>query len=255
MNRTFVIGEIASAHDGELAKALRLIDAVADAGADVAKAEYWSDPDKLADRRHVPERFREHYRRYAVPREWLPSLKARCDARRIEFMATTYLMEDIGTVAPFVKRFKIAGFEVQDRRFVEAHDPFGKGIIASVPLGVPMPEFEAEFLHCCQAYPVAIDDLHLEFLCGYDFVGFSDHSGVLDVGAAAVFAGARIIEAHIKLDDTDSANYDAGPHAHTSQGFTEYVAMIRRAERMLGVGDKTQAFNCEADVAGFRVTS
>lgn len=260
--RIFVIAEIASSHDGELTKALRLVDAVADAGADVAKAEYWSDADKLADRRQVPGQFREHYRRYAVPRAWLPTLKAQCDARGIEFMATTYLTEDISVVAPFVKRFKIAGFEVQDRAFVSAHAPFGKPLIASVPLSVMGPWYEpwmlggpVYLLHCCQSYPVGLDDLHLDFIGRYGFEGFSDHSGVVDVGAAAVLAGARIVEAHVKLDETDPTNYDAGPHAHTPAAFAEYVRLIRRAERMVGSGEKAWPFACEAEVAGFRVTA
>ncbi len=260
MMRTLVLGEIASAHDGDLSKALRLIDAVADAGADVAKAEYWSDPDKLADRRHVPEQFREHYRRYAVPREWLPMLKARCDERRIDFMATVYLVEDLATLAPFVHRWKVSGFEMQDRAFVEAHFKFHQPIIVSVPLSVPMLPFDpwlhvadVSFLHCCQSYPVALDDLHLDFIRRYHFDGFSDHSGGIDVGASAVLSGARIIEAHVKLNDTDPENYDAGPHAHDPERFADYVARIRRAERMLGEGDKTQVFECESAVAGFRV--
>lgn len=254
--KTLVIGEIASAHDGYLAQALRLIDVVADAGADVAKAEYWSDPDQLADRRQVPEKFREHYRRYAVPREWLPMLKARCDEREIGFMCTAYLAEDIAVVNLFVQQFKIAGFEVQDLAFVAAHQQFRKPMIASVPLSVPKPSYiGARFLHVCQSYPVALNDLHLGFIQRYGFDGFSDHSGWIDVGGAAVLAGARIIEAHVKLNDTDSANYDAGPHAHDPGRFAEYVGRIRLAERMLGEGDKGQAFACEADVGRYRVTA
>lgn len=251
---TLVIAEIASAHDGALSQALRLIDATAMAGADVAKAEYWSDPDRLADRRRVADRFREHYRRYAVPAAWLPLLKARCDERSIGFMCTTYVLEDIAVVAPFVERFKIAGFEVQDAAFVAAHQSLGKPILASVPLSALKPSYAGvRFLHCCQSYPTSVDDLNLAFIRRYGFDGFSDHSGLVDAGAAAVFAGARIIEAHLKLDDTDGENYDAGQHAHAPAQFAAYVSHIRRAERMMGAGDKATSFDCESEMRQYWV--
>ncbi len=259
--RTLVIAEMASAHDGSLQKALELIDVAARAGADVVKAEFWSDPDRLADRRRVPHAFREHYRRYQVPAEWLAILKAECDEQHVEFMCTAYLPEDIAVVDPFVQLFKIAGFEVQDRVFWSAHRPLSginqqyKLILASVPMSVEKPPAVSGvgYLHCVQAYPAKIDDLHLAMIRRQGFDGFSDHSGLVDAGAAAVLAGAGIVEAHVKLETTDPENYDAGPHAHTPASFTAYVHAIRRAETMLGSGAKMARYDCEEAMRPYRV--
>src|SRR4051812_44650339 len=94
MTPTFVIAEAASAHDGYLEKARRLIEWAAFAGADMVKFQYWSDPTLLADRRQVPPYYREFYHRYAVPRPWLDLLARECEAHAIEFGCTVFLPGD-----------------------------------------------------------------------------------------------------------------------------------------------------------------
>src|SRR5436190_12700439 len=93
--KTLVIAEAGSCHDRNLQKAFALIDAAADAGADVCKFQWWSNPEKLADRRRVPDGYRQIYRRYAFPAFWLGMMKSRCVDRGIEFMCTAYLPEDV----------------------------------------------------------------------------------------------------------------------------------------------------------------
>lgn len=255
IRHTAVIAEMASAHDGAIGKAFRLIDAAAEAGADFVKAEFWSDANRLADRRRVPEQFRAHYQRYQVPRSWLQPLQEHATARGVGFLCSTYLTQDITLVAPLVPMFKVSGFEVQDRAFLEAHEPFGKPVIASVPLSVPVPEplsVLTLFLHVVQAYPANASDLHLAMIRAHGLIGFSDHSGDTHAGADAVLAGAAIVEAHIKLMDTDPNNYDAGRHAHAPAAFARYVANIRRAEDKLGGTLKGQA-TCEAECRQYRV--
>ena len=54
------------------------------------------------------------------------------------------------------------------------------------------------------------------------------------MGAYAVCAGATIIEAHMKLIDTDGLNPDGGAFAHLPKAFEEYVQNIRKAELAVG---------------------
>lgn len=274
--RTLVIAECGASHDGDFVKAQRLVDAARDVGADVAKFQFWSSADRLADRRRVPEHYREIYRRYQMPESWLRFLKARCDAYGIEFMATCYLPEDVAVVAPFVKRFKVASFEAGDEAFIAAHQPFQgnheREIVVSHGMGSTWMDRRwfapVRHLHCVSAYPARIESLNLGVLregwCE-DMVdrwpdrsvwdGFSDHSApeFTWTGALAVAAGAEIIEAHLRLDDTDPANPDA-PHAMTPRQFTEYVANIRFAEACLGDGMK-RLQSCEAECLKYRVVS
>ena len=272
MTRTFVIAEAGSCHDGNFGKALHLVLAAAECGADAVKFQFWSDADALADRRRVPQHYRETYRRYQVPLVWLESLKAECDLRGLEFMCSTYLPQDVATVAPFVKRFKVASFEAEDAAFVAAHAPFmeSRELIVSLGMGAnPGTALraiawvdEVKFLHCVSAYPAPVDSLNLIRLRRNDdepaaaFYGFSDHSdpALTWTGAMAVAAGAGIIEAHLRLEGTDASNPDA-PHAMVPRQFADYVRHIRFAEVCVGESTDHRAHPCESEMAQYRVRS
>ncbi len=272
--RTFVIAEAGSCHDRELPKALDLAIAARDAGADAVKYQFWSSADRLAERRRVPDHYREIYRRYAIPFGWIPTLATSCELRGLEFMCSVYLPEDVARIAPFVKRFKIASFEAEDEELLAAHVPFLEGRQMVVSLGMNgAPNFMRSIpyrladvirpLHCVSAYPAPIEALNLALLdwepdgsddaCPNGFDGFSDHSdpALTWTGAIAVAAGAQIIEAHLRLESTDQGNPDA-PHAMMPAQFADYVRNIRFAETCLGDGLR-QLQACEREMAQYRV--
>jgi sialic acid synthase SpsE len=260
MGRTLVIAEAGSCHDGQLLKALRLVNTAFNAGADVVKFQYYSDPDRLADRRRVPDSYREIYRRYQMPPVWLPVLRDYIESQdgKPELMCSTYLPEDVAVVASYVQRFKIASFEALDEEFIVAHARFKKPIILSTGM---MSEHDLlrfwmggegfKILHCVSAYPAPPEAMNLAVLLGGEFSGISDHSRHVWMGALAVAAGAEIIEAHLRLNDTDPENPDYAT-AFTPSEFAEYVKNVRFAEACLGDGEKKlQA--CEEPMAKFRV--
>jgi N,N'-diacetyllegionaminate synthase len=256
VGRTFIIAEAGSCHDGSLEKALRLVGIAAARLADAVKFQFWSSAEALAERRHAPE-YVETYERYQLPAEWLPELKARADALGIEFMCTTYLPGDIATVAPFVRRFKVASFELGDGAFLAAHERFGKPVIASTGMASDdeayyrpaVPRFDV--LHCVSAYPAPIEDLNLSLLTGPPFTGFSDHSRHLLAGAIAVACGARILEVHFRASDTDPDNPDFLT-AFSAFELHEYIQNVRDAERMLGDRRK-RLMPSEVAMARYRV--
>jgi N-acetylneuraminate synthase/N,N'-diacetyllegionaminate synthase len=264
VNRTLVIAEIGSCHDGEPLQAIRLINVARSCGADVAKFQFWSSADRLAERRHA-DAYREIYRRYQLPQASLALLKARCDNQGLEFMCTTYLPEDVEVVAPFVSRFKVASFEAADVALMDAHRSFddreiivSTGMIGDGEYWALRDEWsdvssDVSWLHCVSSYPAPVESLNLSVIIGYGMDGFSDHSSPIETwtGALAVAAGARIIEAHLRLDDTDPQNPDA-PHAMTPSQFSEYVRNIRFAETALGHGNKC-VMACEAAMTPYRV--
>lgn len=118
-------------------------------------------------------------------------------------------------------------------------------------------------LHCVSAYPAPSESLELGLLryrhAGDDFGaleydGFSDHSDPADTwtGALAVAAGASIVEAHLRLPDTDPANPDFA-HAMTPGQFAEYVSHIRHAEVRVGDATERTLQGCERPMARYRV--
>lgn len=253
---TFVIGEAGSTHDGSLDKAYRLIDAIASCGASAAKFQYWSSAERLAERRNAPD-YLDVYRRYQMPRDWLPLLKERCDMAGVEFMATVYLPEDVRVLDPFIKTYwKVASFEArcpQLRNRLAAH--VGKRtVIVSRGMGAPFTSIRHDItpktLLCTSAYPCPIDQVGLSRMMSYEYEGatqeydgLSDHTTSTLTGAVAVGAGATILEKHVRLHDTDPQNPDyatalVADHTNVPWAFAEYVRLVREAERMMGTGER-----------------
>jgi N,N'-diacetyllegionaminate synthase len=258
--RTLVIAECGSCHDRSFGKSLRLIDAAVAAGADVAKFQWWSDPEQLADTRRVPLAYREIYRRYAMPEYWLSFLKDYCDCVGIELMVTTYLPADVATVAPFVKRFKIASFEADSRDHIDTHRPYwhDRDVIISEGMAPSFDWMDSDptigrvrFLQCVSSYPAPASAMQLAYIRRGQMHGLSDHSRHPWMGALAVAAGAEIVEAHLRLDETDPQNPDYAT-AFSPVEFAEYVRNIRFAETVMGDGQK-KLQDCERDMAQFRV--
>jgi N,N'-diacetyllegionaminate synthase len=249
-----VIAEIGSCHDGSLDQALELIQTAKDCGANIVKAQYWSSAARMAQRRKAPE-YEAIYRRYQVPETWLPVLAAEAKRVGLVFACSSYLPEDVDTVARHAEILKISSFEANDRALLMAHVPYcgSKRIIVSMGLNASMQPQSVlaphiERLHCVTAYPAPLGSLALGWLHDM-YAGYSDHSGDIRVGGWAVAAGARIIEAHLRLDETNNENPDAGPHALCPVAFDAYIREIRDVEQAL-CGDPTQA---EAAMARYAV--
>jgi sialic acid synthase SpsE len=257
----FLIAEIASAHDRNWKKAVDLVWLAADAGFDCCKMQWWSDADKLADRRGVPDHYREIYHRYQIPETWIEALADECKRKGIAFMCTTYLPEDIPKVAPYVSRWKVASFEADDLAFVMAHSADKPLVISTGMMSIDEVEsivYSPNLyrhttlpLHCVSAYPCPIDNAELDAGVAPPFVGYSDHTAHTLTGAVAVGAGAAIIEAHIKLADTDKDNPDYACALFPEEA-RQYVENVRLAERMMGSGEK-KLQDVEKEMAKYRV--
>lgn len=261
MNRVLCIAEIGSCPDGQWDKAARLVHEAKQAGADICKAQYWSNPERLANRRHAPQ-FLDLYRRYQMPPAWLPRLTEECATVGIAFACTTYLEEDIAVVAPHVHYQKIASFEAHDAAFIQAHRPHGKPTIISTGMcdektlidlrGIQGDaDWEVYLLHCVSSYPAPLQQINLSVIRNYGLDGFSDHTTSILTGAFAVAAGARIIEKHLRLTDTNPANPDY-PHALSPRSFAEYIRFIRVADAAMGEGPK-RIMPCEVAMTPFVV--
>ena len=271
----FVIGEMASAHDGELYKAKQLVDAAVTAGCNAVKVQFWSDADRLADRRKVPPHYRDIYRRYQIPEEWLSILKDYC-GDRIEFMATCFLPEDVATVSPFVTRFKVSAFEshaqdllketiayadIDDRiMIVSVNDTMGISPWLLSNIGI-----HDVIMYTVTAYPAPLRSINLSSILriaaafyrsngGQPEMGYSDHSGDVDMGAYAVCALANVIEVHMALTNTDAFNPDGGSFAHRPVALSHYVNNVRKAEIVFGSWQR-RVSKAERDMKPYHVVT
>jgi N,N'-diacetyllegionaminate synthase len=96
-------------------------------------------------------------------------------------------------------------------------------------------------LQCTSLYPAPEGALNLRAIAALEKryrvpVGFSDHSITEEAPALAVAAGAVAIEKHFTLD-TSRLDFDHRLSLDPA-GFARMVKLVRRAEQMLGTGEK-----------------
>lgn len=256
--RTFVIAEIAQAHDGSLGILHSMLEAVAATGVDAVKfqthiAEAESSPLEPFRVKFSPvdaTRF-DYWKRMELSLAQWQDLKTRCNALGVEFLATPFsnaavdLLETVG-----VQRYKIGSGDAANPLLLEKIAQTGKEVILSTGLGI-MAEFDAAvslfqsrkishcLLQCTTRYPTAaedvglarLDELRQRYGCP---VGLSDHSGTIYAGLGAVALGAVAVEAHVTFD-----RRMFGPDAKASLTIDEFARMvegIRFLEKARGAG-------------------
>jgi sialic acid synthase SpsE len=102
-------------------------------------------------------------------------------------------------------------------------------------------------LQCNSAYPTPYEDCNVAVVRHYLALsqaeprivpGYSSHDFGWQASALAVAAGARMLEKHVKLGNTEWAHFDAVAVDLTSPLFREYVGNIRQSEVILGSDTK-----------------
>lgn len=258
----YVIAEAGVNHNGDLATAKRLIDAAREACADAVKFQVFS-ADRLTsadapcceyqqarDRRAGNQR--SLLRRLELEPASVAELKAYADERGLDFLATPFGPAEVRTlVAVGAAAIKIASPDIVNTPLLESAAATGLSIIASTGAAT-LGEVETAvriivergaalvLLHCVSAYPTKPTDARLACIrtlaARFNVpTGFSDHTVDADFSAAAVLAGADILEKHLTLDRDD----DGPDHFFSLEParFAEYVAAARRARAIMGPGE------------------
>ena len=233
-----VIAEIGVNHDGKLNRALALLDAAKQAGADVAKFQLWRGRPEL-----------EHLR-LVVPQ--LMRCAAHCSDVDIEFMCTAHDMPSLDEVLSLgVKRLKLASTAIVNKKLLRAVAATRRPVIMSTGMSTldevkkVMWDYifythQLTLLHCVSAYPAPIGELNLRCINTLKRfgvpVGYSDHSANPHALYAAVALGATTIEAHLTYDTQAE-----GPDHSSSYmpiRLRQAIMGIRQIEQMLGDGNK-----------------
>lgn len=265
----FVIAEIGVNHDGSPDRARELVRAARAAGADAAKFQMFDAGMLLSQDAILAGYQRERGAR--DPRELLDALALAPDALGDLCGECLHVgLVPIVTVfsLPLVEvaraqgwhAFKTASPDLANRPLLQALAACGRPMIVSTGAATQdevarAAEWlgdvrELAFLQCVSSYPArderaAIGAMHDVARLTGRVVGYSDHTQAIDAGALAVAAGASILEKHL--------TYDRGAHGpdHAASldpvGFGAYVALARRAARMLG-GHAKELYDAERDV-------
>lgn len=103
-------------------------------------------------------------------------------------------------------------------------------------------------MQCNSAYPTPLHDCNIGVIRHYRDLAqthphivpaYSSHDYGEKASVLAVAAGARMVEKHIKMGNTEWAHFDAVALDLTTREFVDFVAAIREAEVIIGSEKKT----------------
>lgn len=263
----YVIAEVGNNHNGDVDRAIALVDAAVAAGADCAKFQmrkldevYRASSLSGKDDDLAVEYTLDLLRRFELTTEQHKKIADYCASKGIEYLCTPWdarsvaVLEGFGTTA-----YKVASADLTNLPLLAKLVATGKTLIVSTGMSTTeeiktaarfLDERKANYvlLHCQSTYPAALHNIHLRFMQTlreiHPLIGYSGHERGIAVSMAAVALGAVVIERHITLD----REMEGPDHAASlePEEFKALVSGIREieaargeklAERMLSQGE------------------
>ena len=247
----YVIAELSANHGGSKARALEVIHAASEAGADAVKFQHYTaetitvrsdHPDfkvsggTLWDGRQLADLYAEAM----TPWEWTGDLVAEANKLGIDWLSSPFDNTAVDFLEQFnIATYKIASFELVDLPLIRYVASKGKPMIMSTGMST-VDEIDAavkaaqgagapqvSVLRCNSTYPAKSSEMDLAAIpvmisqWGIP-VGLSDHTMTSVTAISAVALGATIIEKHITMRRSDG-----GPDGAFSLEPAEFAAMIR----------------------------
>jgi len=247
-----IIAEAGVNHNGDLQKALELIDIAAEARVDYVKfqtfkAEMIVNPSaqkadyQMKNMSGDSDTQFEMLKKLEMGLDWYKVLIERCQEKGVKFLSTGFDSESIDFLDSLdIPFYKVPSGEITNKRYLQHVARKGKDIVISTGMAnideikdaIEVLEFEGitrdqiTILHCNTEYPTPIKDVnllamnHIARELGVE-VGYSDHTLGIEVPIAAVALGACVIEKHFTLD----RNLPGPDHAASLEP-TELKAMV-----------------------------
>lgn len=221
---TFLVAEIAQAHDGSLGIAHAYIDAAADAGADavkfqthIASAESTrQETFRVKFTRQDATRYDYWQRMEFTPEEW-QGLAAHAAERKLMFLSSAFSLPAVQLLSTLgMPAWKIASGEIATGPLLQAMIATGKPLIVSTGMSswreidetvrlLQRSKTSFCLMQCTSRYPTPLEavginvmqEMRERFSCP---VGLSDHSGTIYPALMALARGCDILELHLTLD-------------------------------------------------------
>jgi N,N'-diacetyllegionaminate synthase len=231
-SKVLIIAEAGVNHNGDINKAIELIEKAANAGADIVKFQTFITELNISKNATKAEyqisNTGESESQYEMVKKLELSfddfliLKKKCEEHNIQFLSTGFDIPSIDFLdslnPPF---YKIPSGEITNKPYLQYIARKGRDIVLSTGMAdieeikqaieVIQNEGIAKdsiiVLHCNTEYPTPMQDVnllamkHITKELGVK-VGYSDHTLGIEVPIAAVALGACVIEKHFTLDRT-----------------------------------------------------
>lgn len=266
-NPPYIIAEMSGNHNGDINRALKLIEVAAEAGADAVKLQTYT-ADTLTLKSNKPDfciseglwkgkNLHQLYDLAHTPWQWHRQLFNKATALGIDIFSSPFDDTAVNFLAQFnPPAYKIASFELIDHELVKKVAKTQKPMIMSTGMANIQEIEEAlevaleygcgqvALLHCVSGYPTPIEQTNLATITAlankFDLpIGLSDHTLGNTTAIASVALGATIIEKHFTL-----ARAEGGPDAAFSLEPEELKALcndVRDAWRAIGKPNFTLA--------------
>ena len=220
-HRPFVIAEVGINHEGDVSKALQLVDAAREAGADCVKFQCHITGAEMIPTDMTPgdistDRLWDIIERCELSEDDERRVQARCVEKGILYMSTPFSREASDRLEHMgVPAFKIGSGECNNLPLLDYIAGKGNPIILSTGMndlssieqsvatvaahGCPL-----MLMHCTSMYPTPYNKVRLgaiaELRARFDLpVGLSDHSLGIYTCLAAVALGACVLEKHFTI--------------------------------------------------------
>ncbi len=244
-HRPYLIAEMSGNHNQSLARALAIVDAAADSGADAIKLQTYTADTMTLDLRApgfviddvnslwAGRQLYELYQDGSTPWEWHAPILDHATRRGLHCFSTPFDFSAVDFLESLnVPAYKIASFENTDLPLIRRVAATGKPIIISTGMATAGEIEEGVraareagcrdlvLLKCTSTYPATAENTnistipHMRALFNCE-VGLSDHTMGCGVAVAATALGATVIEKHFTLRRADGgvdSSFSMEPH-------------------------------------------
>jgi pseudaminic acid synthase len=274
----FVVAELSGNHNQDKSRALELVDAAAESGADAIKIQTYTadtltiDSDKPYFRVDVAGAWQGDtlyslYKKAYTPWEWQGELKERAERHGLPLFSSPFDETAVDFLEGLdVPLYKVASLEIRDVALLRAIGKTRKPVIISRG-AASLEDIELALrtlraagspdvivLHCVSAYPARPSEMNLRTIADLSarfgvISGLSDHTLGTTVAIASVALGAQVVEKHFTL-----RRADGGPDSEFSlepEEFRSLVLGVREATDALGA-PSYEARGREAEIQAYR---
>lgn len=270
--KCFIIAEAGVNHNGDIGRALQMVDVAAETGADAIKFQTFN-ADRLVSLEAKTASYQKKNAGYESQYSMLKGLELsenehkmlfdRCQEKKIEFMSTPFDEESLDFLVSIgIKKIKVASGELTNLPFLRKIAANNLPIILSTGMATLDEISEAiniikaerlscgfteslssmlTILHCTSNYPCPIEDANLLAIQtirnAFNLpVGYSDHTVSLNLPLVCIGLGSRVYEKHFTLDK----NLQGPDHAASlaPNELRVLIDNIRFAEKCLGSAKK-----------------